>query len=70
MFINYALLHQSGEQVPAEGEIPRDVSRDFRPKVAKQHAVSSLRYAGVTIFGELVSARAVSWLDNKNRKLF
>ena len=55
------------------GEIPspkRDWDCDFRPDVAKQHDVSLLRYAGVTIFGVLASTRAVSWLDNNNRKLF
>ena len=40
------------------------------PEVAKQHDVSSLRYAGMTIFWVLVSAHASFWLDNKGQKLF
>ena len=31
--------------------------------------VPSLRFSGAITFGVLVSARAVSWLDNSNRKL-
>ena len=38
----------------------------FAPEVAKQHDVSLLRYIGAIAFGVLVSARAVSWSDNKN----
>ena len=48
---------QPREQIPVEDEIQ---SRDFRPEVAKQHDVSSLHFSGVTIVGEVVSARTVS----------
>ena len=40
--------------------------RNFRPEVAKQHDVSSLRYVAVTIFGVL----ALFLDNNNNRKLF
>lgn len=36
-------------------------ARSFHPEVAKQHNISSLPYAGVTVFRVLVSAHAVSW---------
>ena len=42
----------------------------FVPEVAMKHDVSSLRYAGVTILGVLMTACAVSWFDNNNQKLF
>ena len=67
---------QSGpgnSQVPVDSEIlsPREHwACNFCPKNAQQHDVSSLHYAGVIIFGVLVSACAVSWLDNNNRQLF
>ena len=57
---------QSGEQLYqfiAKARLPRHATGptiDFRPKVAKQHDVSPLRYTGVTIFEVLMSARAVS----------
>ena len=58
-----ALCFREGDKILTEGEIPsprRDWARDYRPEIfAKQHDVSSLRYAGVTIFGVLVTRLAV-----------